>query len=618
MRREARARVVEQLGRLTTLPDVDRTVLPEVVAHSERLIRALEDSEDTRLSAYSSFLPPRLVTACRDASLIPFFGSGVSISAGIPSWAGLLERLGLPTDYISDPQVEHDALTQAELIAHEIGADSIQQRILELTNDVTHPTLAHHLLAELRLPVYITTNYDSLFESAWLSRWKTEPIVVTTDADVAALGLDRSTKFPLGDAKTGWRPVVIKMHGDAGSEIPQLILTRSDYRRHYRANSKLFELIKDLMRSSVVFFLGFSHRDPEVSRLVDDMVFRFESGYYDTTPRPLFSLQFDMRQRTPEVFAARGIVALRPPTMLTSLAPDAIRSASVSVELIELLIATTDNSHSKIDLEPQLRAAVKAIVDDVEEAMHILADGKDEVLAALSDSTTLTPILERLLAKLGSRAGQGVYATFDNGDVAGRVLPAGLKLDSREVGSFAPRPYFRQAQMFRHEFVSDVFNSIYNDQATVFFCMPLGTATHFAGLLFCAAQPGAWPTIVKTRDSALPYDFVIVDSNGVTIVPSLREFVPRDPQKLPAGESPFSNQGFVFAKAHELSRRDVHVAHVVQNVVPIGFDDDVHDVSADLRLYSMVAAIRGTRWKLALSKVVPAAVPRPKPGSKKP
>lgn len=201
---------------------------------------------------------------------------------------------------------------------------------------------------------------------------------------------------------------------------------------------------------------------------------------------------------------------------------------------------------------------------------------------------------------------------------AGRALPPGLKPESREIGSFSPRPYFRQAQMFRHDFVSDVFSSIYNDQATVFFCMPLGTPAHFAGLLFSAAHPGAWPTMVETRDAASPYDFVIVDSNGVTIVPSLREFAPRDPQKVPAGESPASNQGFVFAQAHELSRRDVHVAHVVQNIVPIGFDDDVHDVSADLRLYSMVAAVRGTRWKLALSKVVPAAVPRPSSELKKP
>lgn len=129
MRRVSRDGIVENLARPTSLPDVDKTVLPEVTQHAERLITAVWQPAETHLAAYSAFLPPRLVAACRDASLIPFFGSGVSIPAGIPSWTGLLERLGLASDYISDPHVEHDALTQAELIAHEIGTDAIHQRI---------------------------------------------------------------------------------------------------------------------------------------------------------------------------------------------------------------------------------------------------------------------------------------------------------------------------------------------------------------------------------------------------------------------------------------------------------------------------------------------------------
>src|ERR1019366_1573338 len=107
------------------------------------------------------------------------------------------------------------------------------------------------------------------------------------------------------------------------------------------------------------------------------------------------------------------------------------------------------------------------------------------------------------------------------------------------------------------------------------------------------------------------HDFGVVDSNGIAVVPPMRELTPGDPLVLPVGESASKNQGFVYARLHELSRRDSHISHVVQNIVPIGFDDDVHEVSTDLRLYSMVAAIAGTRWKLALSKVVPAAIPQP-------
>jgi hypothetical protein len=611
MRRDDRVVFAAWLKDLTYLPPKEKDVAAYVASHVARLTTSLAGDAAQRLQVYASFLPPRLVSACRDAALIPFFGSGISIAAGIPSWAGLLEKLGLATDYLSDPHVEHDALTQAELIAHAIGTDALQQKVLELTADVTTPALAHHLLAELKLPVYMTTNYDALFELAWTKRWGSEPIIITNDADVSAYGLDGDFTFPVGSEAKGFRPVLIKLHGNAKAKIPHLILTRSDYRHHYRSNSKLFELVKDLMRSAAVMFLGFSHRDPEVSRLVEDMVYRFESRTYKSEPRPLFSIQFDMRQRTPEIFAARGIVALRPPTLLGSLAADMLRSASVSTELAELMIAQGESSHQTIDLEPNLRRAVKDIESDVASAMAILRAYKHRVLQSLSNPPALRRLLAQLVSKLGDRAGQGVYATFDNGDVAAFTLPAGLSVTARKVGSLAPRPYFRQAQMFRREFVSDVFESIYNDHATVFFCMPLGSDTNYAGLLFAAAQPGAWKTVLTKRDESAPNDFILVDSNGISVVPPVGELRPSDSVKRLQGESTKGNQGFIYRRLHELSRRDQHIAHIVQNIVPIGFDDDVHEVSPDLRLYSMVANVKGTRWKLALSKAVPAAIPRP-------
>lgn len=624
----ARAELLKQLGLRPDVPDAEHGVLDEVVAHAAKLDEALnlaiaaerqarQDGQDppspaARLAEYASFLPPRVVAACRDAQLIPFFGSGVSMPAGIPTWAGLLAELGLETDYVTDPHAEHDPLTQAELISHTIGADALQHKIVEITKAVTRPTLAHRLLAELNLPVYITTNYDDLFERAWKARWETEPIVVTNDAETISRELTGDVEFPRRNDAGVAVPVLIKMHGDAGGAIPQLILTRSDYRRHYRANAKLFELIKDLMRSSVVLLLGFSHRDPEVARLVEDMVFRFETGLYPDAPRPLFSVQFDMRQRTPEVFAARGIVALRPPALFTTLGADAARSLSISTELIELLFATTDVAHDAVDLEQKLGTAVDEIETEVSGTMGVLKRAKQSVVDNLSSEIALQPILDGLLRELGTRAGQGVYAARQDGSIAGYAVPAALPRAERAIGSVSPRPYFAQASMFRHEFVSDVFESKFNQKGTVFFCVPLGTPSRFEGLLFAAAQPGAWKKMMGLRD-AMPADlnFILVDSNGIAVVPPLRELRP-----TPPGDDD-ANLGFLYAPLHELSRRDAHITHIVQNIVPIGYDDDVHDVSTDLRLYSMVAAVEGTRWKLALSKRVPGSVPRPNTEPKK-
>jgi hypothetical protein len=213
-----------------------------------------------------------------------------------------------------------------------------------------------------------------------------------------------------------------------------------------------------------------------------------------------------------------------------------------------------------------------------------------------------------ILTKLGSRAGQGVFATYENGTLAALALPPNLA--SRTALSFADRPYFRQARMFRNAFVSDVFESMYNGHATIFFCVPLGNENRFAGLLFAAAQPGAWTTPFDERERCRPLDFILVDSNGVAVVPPHAELGSSapSPELLPPNELPSDNYGFSYRRLHELSRRDSHISHIVQNIVPIGFDDDIHDVAADVRLYSMVANVNGTRWKLALSTAVPPAV----------
>jgi hypothetical protein len=360
-----------------------------------------------------------LVEACSRGSLVPFFGSGISIAAGIPTWGKLLETLGIAKDYISDPHVENDPLTQAELIAHDIGTDSLQQK------------------------------------------------------------------------------------------------------------------------------------------------------------------------------------------------PEQLRSASLAVELGELMAAADDPTYQAMSLKDLLEVCVTQISNNIIAAMKILRDAKKSVTANLNNRGTLETELDSLISKL-SLAGQGVYVTKSNGDIAGLSVPDGLKKEARNAEGvrFDDRPYFRQAKAFRKEFVSDVFPSIYNGHSTIFLCMPLGNESVFEGLLFAAAQPGAWQLPLQLRDrcSEQDVDFVLVDSNGIVIVPPTYEIRPTASTTHPPGELPELNEGFPYPRIQEISRRDTHILHIVQNVVPVSWDDDVHDVSADLRLYSMVADVPQTRWKLALSRSVPSTL----------
>jgi hypothetical protein len=592
----------------------DTEVREHVGRHISDLVNALVQTEEgERLRCYGSFTPPRLVHACTTGELVPFFGSGISIAAGIPSWGGLLERLGIAADYLSDPQVENDPLTQAELLAHRVGADSLQQELRELTKRVKIPTVAHRLLALARLPAYITTNYDSLFEEAWESEWGEKITVVKNDIDVLELKLDAITELPFSfttaDGEERRPSILIKLHGDAASESNHLILARSDYRRHYRSNQRLFTLIQRLMLSGVTLFVGFSHRDPEASRLVEDVVYEYEVRRGQRPPT-LYSLQFDMRQRTPEVFAARGIVALRPPPIIAAITVAEARSAAVAVQLAELIVAADGTDHARVDIYEDIQAATAALAADVDRSLDLLAGAKGEVESALNAQKPVEQLLTTLVEQLKSTAGQGVYVTLSNGDIAGLAVPKGLLAAKRNArNNFEDRPYFRQAKTFRTQFVSDVMPSVYNGHGTVFLCVPLGTTHSFRGLLFAACQPGAWGLPVQLRDelSVRGVELVLVDSNGIALVPSLADLKPFDSLTAPEGETPGCNIGFSFVSLRDYSQRDLHVAHVTQNIVPVGVDDDIHDVSPELRLFSMVASVPKTRWKLALSRYVPSA-----------
>jgi hypothetical protein len=83
---------------------------------------------------------------------VPFFSSGISFPPGIPTWRGLLEELGIASDYISDPHLDNDPLTQAELIAHDIGEDQLQAKLRKKVISVKIPTIAHYLLGSSFLP----------------------------------------------------------------------------------------------------------------------------------------------------------------------------------------------------------------------------------------------------------------------------------------------------------------------------------------------------------------------------------------------------------------------------------------------------------------------------------
>lgn len=396
---------------------------------------------------FATFWPPRCIDAAKNNNAMIFFGAGLSMPCGIPTWNQLLsETFGLEKTLASDKELSGDPLTLAELASQYLGSEVLQSMLRDEMVKPRKHSISHALIAALRFPYYITTNYDLLFEQAWNEvNNRDDLIVVTNDGDLL------STEFKT--AQLEGKSILFKIHGNAERESEHMILTRKDY----RINDDMFEIVRSLLKEKHTIFLGFSHNDPEVSRLVDDAIFDFEKsiGGASSDPRPQFySLQFDMKEHTPEIFAARGIVTLMPPIVKSSL--DHVKTKSLAIALSDLLIAQTFNLHKSASFDDDLRDSTKEISDILEDCLEKLGGYETDAKSFISNPKGSQSWLDTLCDDLGNLASQGVYLTDEFGQCLCSSTPQGIPSSSRNFTSpMNERPYFRQSKSFREPFVSD-------------------------------------------------------------------------------------------------------------------------------------------------------------------
>jgi hypothetical protein len=222
-------------------------------------------------------LPPALLRATEDRRCILFVGSGLSVAAGYPSWAMLVDRLvsearAVPharANGIDEYLAQKDYLTLAEFARSTLGVSRYGAILREELGKPVTPSPAHEVVARTDYRGVITTNYDKLLETAiTLTRhWSPTALTPESISGLATALFDKEF-------------FVFKLHGEIGS-IETVVLTTQDYDRLIMRSPHVRVFLQAVFLNYTLLFVGYSVRDPDFQLLLRELNVIFQ-GYTPT------------------------------------------------------------------------------------------------------------------------------------------------------------------------------------------------------------------------------------------------------------------------------------------------------------------------------------------------
>lgn len=206
-----------------------------------------------------------LVKHIRRGKCTPFIGAGACCT--LPKGSELALDWARENDYPLEDKKDLQRVSQ--FIAITQDAASLKDDLVEILRSKPYPDFAaenepHALLADLELPVYITTNYDDFMLQALRKRERKVRVDFARWANEVNRVRIKSVLFDEEYEPTAQEPVVFHLHGNC--EHPaSMVLTEEDYVDYLINLSKnadmLPPIINESLASSSLMFIGYSLND---------------------------------------------------------------------------------------------------------------------------------------------------------------------------------------------------------------------------------------------------------------------------------------------------------------------------------------------------------------------
>lgn len=224
-----------------------------------------------------------LIGRIRQGRCTPFVGAGASHGT-LPLGGDIAQKWADEFDYpLRD---DRNLARVAQYLAVVNDAMWPKERIVQQFTDIgppdfTDPTEPHSVLAELDLPIYLTTNYDDFMVKALTSAGKRPHREVCRWNQYLRESMERSVFEDPDFQPSAMEPVVFHLHGTA-AEAESLVLTEDDYLTFLvnlsRRQDLLPHRIQRALTGASILFVGYSLEDWSFRVLYQALVSLMESS----------------------------------------------------------------------------------------------------------------------------------------------------------------------------------------------------------------------------------------------------------------------------------------------------------------------------------------------------